>query len=74
MISCSYFLSYACAETLENGIIEFDTYGEAFSDYAARKISGYSVVIHEMDFQGALAKEIRKGASYEDRRPETTTA
>jgi hypothetical protein len=70
MIICSYFLSYACAATLEVGIIEFDTYDEAFSDYCAREMSGYSVVIRDIDVSGSLANEIRKGAGYQDRRVE----
>ena len=64
MIVNSYFLSYACAETFENGVIEFDTYDEAFNAFAAHEISGYSVVIHEHDVTGALANEIRKGKGF----------
>ena len=64
MIICSYFLSYACAETLENGVIEFDTYDEAFDAFAAYEISGYAVVIHDHDVTGALANEIRKGKGF----------
>ena len=66
--SASYFLSYACTETLEVGIIEFDTYDEAFTAYACHEISGYSVVIRDIDMFGALAAEIRKTDGYADRR------
>ena len=66
--SASYFLSYACAETLENGIIEFDTYSEAFTAYGHHEISGYSVVIRDIDMFGALAAEIRKVDGYVNRR------
>ena len=70
MIMNSYFLSYACAETLENGVIEFDTYDEAIDAFYCHEISGYSVKLHEMDFTGELAKELRKskGFTYVDRR------
>lgn len=70
MIMNTYFLSYSCAATLENGVIEFDTYSEALAEYEAREISGYAVALREHDFTGALANEIRKGKGfdYEDRR------
>jgi hypothetical protein len=72
MIVSSYFLSYACAETLENGVIEFDTYDEAFDAYAAHEVAGYAVVIRDHDVSGSLANEIRKGKgfTYTDRRTE----
>ena len=66
--SASYFLSYACAETLEVGIIEFDTYDKAFTAYGCHEISGYSVVIRDINMFGALAAEIRKDKGYADRR------
>jgi hypothetical protein len=66
--SASYFLSYACAETLEVGITEFDSYDEAFTAYACHEISGYSVVIRDINMFGALAAEIRKDKGYSDRR------
>lgn len=59
MVSCSYFLIAACVEDCETTVTEFDTYDEAFEIYAARKIAGYSVVIHDLDFQGAVAAELR---------------
>ena len=64
----SYFLSYACTATLEVGIIEFDTYNEAFTAYGCHEISGYSVVIRDINRFGALAAEIRKDKGYADRR------
>lgn len=67
---CNYFLSYACVETLENGIMEFDTYAEAFDAYCNYEISGYSVVIRDIVFNSDWAAEIRKGAGYIDRRTE----
>ena len=72
MIISSYFLSYACAATLENGVIEFDTYDEAFDAFAAHEASGYAVVIRDHDVTGSLANEIRKGNgfTYTDRRNE----
>lgn len=66
--SASYFLSYACAETFENGIMEFDTYNEAFDVYCGHEIAGYSVAIRDIDMFGAWAAEIRKGTGYSDRR------
>jgi hypothetical protein len=66
--SASYFLSYACVETLEVGIMEFDTYNEALTAYGLHEISGYSVVIRDIDMFGALASEIRKDKNYADRR------
>ena len=72
MTSNTYFLSYACAEILDNGVIEFDTYAEALADCEAREISGYAVSMNEIDFQGALAEEIRKSEGYEDRREALT--
>ena len=66
--SASYFLSYACIETLEVGIIEFDTYDEAFESYCGHEIAGYSVAIRDIDMFGAWAAEIRKSAGYSDRR------
>ena len=72
MIINSYFLSYACAETLEVGVIEFVTYDEALEAFYARQVSGYAVVIHEHDVSGAIADEIRKGKgfTYTDRKSE----
>jgi len=64
--SASYFLSYACLETLENGITEFDTYDEAFTAYGLYEISGYSVVIRDINMFGELATEIRKDKNYAD--------
>jgi hypothetical protein len=68
----SYFLSYSCAATLENGVIEFDTYDEAIEAFNAHEMSGYAVSLREFDFTGELAKEIRKGKgfTYVDRRVE----
>lgn len=54
-----YFLSFACAETLEAGCKEFDTYTEAFEAYRRYQISGYNVVIHETTDM-ALVEELRK--------------
>ena len=69
MATCSsYFLSTLDQISCEVGIIEFDTYGEAFSSYCQHEISGYAVVIHDIDRFGALAAEIRKGNGYENRR------
>jgi hypothetical protein len=66
--SSSYFLSFACVETFENGIMEFDTYDEAFDEYCNHEIAGYDVVIRDIDMFGAWAAEIRKSADYSDRR------
>lgn len=66
MTSASYFLSYVCAETFENGIMEFDTYPEAFDAYSHHEISGYSVAIRDIDMFGAWAAEIRKSKNYAD--------
>lgn len=64
----TYFLSYASIEALDFGIIEFDTYADAFDAYQVHKISGYDVVIRDIGFQSELANEIRKGKDYQDRR------
>lgn len=66
MISCSYFLISACVEDCETTVTEFDTYDDAFEIYKANEISGYSVVIHEEDFQGAVAKELRQHVNYKN--------
>lgn len=68
MYIATYFLSFACAATLEVGIIEFDTHTEAYEEYQRREISGYSVTIHELDVTGSVANEVRKSEGYEDRR------
>ncbi len=64
MIVNTYFLSYACAETFENGVMEFDTYAEAIEAYDCKEISGYSVSLSEHDVTGALANELRKGVGF----------
>lgn len=64
MIMNTYFLSYSCAETLENGVIEFDTYPEAIEKHDCMEISGYAVKLHEIDFTGELANELRKGKGF----------
>lgn len=68
MSSNSYFLSTLDSKTGETGIIEFDTYDEAFSSYCQHEVSGYGVVIRDINMFGPLAAEIRKGSGYEDRR------
>lgn len=62
MITPVYFVSYACAETLENDIKEFETYSEAFEFYQRYKMSGYSVAMHEVT-SDALLEELRKKAA-----------
>lgn len=46
--STNYVLSYGSAEELDNGIEEFETYGEAFARYQQYQMSGYGVMIHEL--------------------------
>lgn len=62
----AYFLVTTCAEDCETTVTEFDHYDAAFEIYKAREIAGYSVVIHEGDFFGAVANELRAHANYKN--------
>jgi hypothetical protein len=45
----NYVLSYQSAEELDNGVKEFETYSEAFEAYKQYQMSGYGVVIHDLE-------------------------
>jgi len=63
---CAYFLVSACVADCETTVTEFDTYDAAFEIYKAREIAGYSVVIHEENFHGSVAIELRAHANYKN--------
>jgi hypothetical protein len=44
----NYVLSYHSTEALDNGVLEFETYDEAFEAYKTYQVSGYVVKIHEL--------------------------
>lgn len=45
----NYVLSYHSTEALDNGVLEFETYTEAFEAYKQYQMSGYDVVIHDLE-------------------------
>lgn len=45
----NYVLSYNSSEELDNGLLEFETYTEAFEAYKQYEMSGYGVVIHDLE-------------------------
>jgi hypothetical protein len=45
----NYVLSYQSTEELDNGVLEFETYTEAFEAYQQYQMSGYDVVIHDLE-------------------------
>lgn len=45
----NYILSYHSTEALDNGVLEFETYTEAFEAYKQYQVSGYDVVIHDLE-------------------------
>lgn len=45
----NYVLSYQSTEELDTGVLGFETYTEAFEAYQQYQMSGYGVVIHDLE-------------------------